>query len=80
MSKVSYYVGSEAYSFDSCLQLKNIPLIAVEENLHNEVRLDFQKKKLPHYGIHDITICDDNGIIACAENFEKIGNLKIVKL
>lgn len=36
MSIVTYQIGKKEYSFESCLQLRGIPLIAVEENLHEE--------------------------------------------
>lgn len=79
MSVVTYKVGAKEYSFESRLQIKGISMIAVEENLNEEVKLDIQKNKPPHYRVHDITLVDDNGRIACAEDFTEIGNLKIVK-
>lgn len=41
--------------------------------------MDILKNEVPKYGLHDISLLDDNGILACAEDFSKIGNLKIVK-
>lgn len=79
MSRVTYFNGSKEYSFDSRLQIDNMSLIAVEENLHEEVRMDFQKRKIPYYGVHDISLFDDNGKIANTVSFSEIGNLKIIK-
>lgn len=79
MSKVTYSIGAIEYSFNTDLQLKDISLLAVEENLHEEVKTDARKKKQQIFGLHDISIIDDNGIIACAKDFKEIGNLTIVK-
>ena len=53
MSKVTYYVGASEYSFYSKLQLKGIPLIAVEENLNYEIKMDILKNEVPKYGLHE---------------------------
>lgn len=80
MSTIKYKMGSEKYTIDSQLQLKGIELIAVEENLNEEIRLDIQKRKLPHYGPpHDIFLNDDNGLSAYTSDLTKIGNLKLKK-
>ena len=44
MSWITYFAGSREYSFESKLQLKDIPLIAVEENLNLEIKLDLKKE------------------------------------
>lgn len=79
MSVVTCKVGAKEYSFESRLQLEVISLIVVEENLNEEVKLDIQKNEPSHYGLHDITLVDDNGWIACAKDFTEIRNLKMVK-
>lgn len=81
MSKIIYKIGSKEYSFSSQLQLKDIPLVAVEENMNEEVRMDIQRRNIitPHSPLHDITLIDDNGIIATAKDFTEIGNLTINK-
>ena len=79
MSRITYHIGSKEYSFDSKLQMKGIPLITVEENLNNEIKLDLKKRGVTKCKVHDIYLSDDNGIIACADDLSKIYNLKIVK-
>lgn len=80
MSIVTYQIGKKEYSFESCLQLRGIPLIAVEENLHEEVKNHIKSLRLttPPFP-NNITVVDDNGIIAVAKDFQEITNLKIVK-
>ena len=56
MSKVTYYVGASKYSSDSKLQLKGTQLIAVEENLNYEIKMDILKNEVPQYGLHDISL------------------------
>lgn len=77
MSIITYKVGAKEYSIESKLQLKDIPLIAVEENLNEEVRLDIQKRELERYGCHDIRLSDDNGLVAVAEDLN-VGKLKLL--
>ena len=80
MSTITYKVGSEEYSFFSHLQLKRISLIAVEQNLIEEIRTDMYKRKVPNYGpMHEITIVDDNGITAVAKDFSEIEALTILE-
>lgn len=78
MSKVIYHVGAKEFSFESKLQLKDIPLLAVEENLNEEVKLDLKRRDATKCNVHDIFLSDDNGIIACIDSFSIIGGLKIV--
>ena len=77
MSIITYKVGAKEYSIESKLQLKDIPLIAVEENLNEEIRLDIQKRKLERYGCRDIRLSDDNGLVAVAEDLN-VGKLKLL--
>ena len=80
MSTVNYKVGSKEYCFDSRIQLKGISLIAVEQNLIEEIKTDMLERNVPKYGpMHDITIVDDNGITAVAKDFKEIGTLTIVR-
>jgi len=79
MSTVTYKNGAKEYSIECSLQLDCISPIAVEENLHELIRLDIQKNSRLHYGVHDITLVDDKGKIAFAKDLSKIGNLIIVK-
>lgn len=77
---MTYKIGASAYSFDSHIQLKQIPLIAVEQNLIEEIKTDKRKRKVPNYGpIREITIVDDNGITAVANDFSECGNLTIIE-
>lgn len=79
MSTITYKIGSEEYTIDSQLQLKEIELIEVEENLNEEVKQDIQKRKLSHRGLpHDIFLCDDNGLTAYIPDFKEIGKLKLI--
>lgn len=77
MSIITYKVGAKEYSIESKLQLKDIPLIAVEENLNEEVKLDIQKRELERYGCRDIRLSDDNGLVAVAEDLN-VGKLKLL--
>ena len=80
MSTITYKVGSNEYSFYSHLQLKGIPLIAVERNLIEEIKNDIHMHEVPKYGpMHEITIVDDNGITAVANDFSELGTLKIIE-
>lgn len=80
MSKITYKVGSKNYSFYSNLQLKGIPSIAVEQNLIEEIETDMHRRRAPKYGpMHEITIVDDNGITAVADDFSELGTLTIIK-
>jgi len=76
MSTVLFKAGSKDFSFESRIQLKGIPLIAVEENLNEEVKSYIQKNNIPHSMIHDISIIDDNGNRAFIQDFGTIGNLR----
>lgn len=81
MSTITYKVGSKEYSLCSNLQLKGISLIAVEQNLIEEIKTDMHKRKMPNMGpMHEITIIDDNGITAVAKDFSEFANLTIVEL
>lgn len=80
MSTIKYKMGSKEYTIDSQLQLKGIELIAVEENLNEEIKQDIKKRKLPHYGPpHEIFLNDDNSLTAYAPDLTKIDNLKLIK-
>lgn len=74
MSTIIYKIGSKEFSFNSRIQLKKIPLIAVEENVMEEIRLDIQKRPKSYGKVHDITLLDDNGLIAYAKHTD-IGEL-----
>lgn len=76
MSKVTYHVGTKEYTFDSNLQLKEIPFIAVEENLNHEIKLDIHKRNIPQQKVHSISIVDDNGLKAHVKDFTEIDTLK----
>lgn len=78
MSIVTYHAGSKEFSFNSRIHLKDVPLLAVEENLNEEVKLDLKKRGITDPKVHDISICDDNET-ASIESFSKIGSLKIIK-
>ena len=79
MSWITYFAGSREYSFESKLQLKDIPLIAVEENLNLEIKLDLKKRGDVYRKVHNISLSDDNGMVGYANNLSEIGNLKIIK-
>ncbi len=79
MSWITYFAGSREYSFESKLQLKDIPLIAVEENLNLEIKLDLKKRGDVYCKVHNISLSDDNGMVGYANNLSEIGNLKIIK-
>lgn len=79
MSWITYFAGSREYSFESKLQLKDIPLIAVEENLNLEIKLDLKKRGDVYSKVHNISLSDDNGMVGYANNLSEIGNLKIIK-
>ena len=76
MSVVKYKVGSEEHSFSTDLQIAN--LLAVEtfliEEIKNNMRLNDVKGIM-----HDISIVDDNGIMAEAKDFKDTGKL-IIKM
>ena len=74
MSTIIYKIGSEEFSIKSRIQLKDIPSIAVEENVIEEIRSDIIKRSSLHGIVHDITLLDDNGLIAYAKHTD-IGEL-----
>lgn len=80
MSTITYKVGSKEYSFHSRLQLKGISLLAVEQNLIEEIKEDMHRHKVSKFGpMHEITIVDDNGITAIANDFSELGTLTIIE-
>ena len=76
MSIVKYKIGAEEHSFNTDLQVAN--LLAVEtfliEEIKNNMRLNDVKGIM-----HDISIVDDNGIMAVANDFKDTGKL-IIKM
>lgn len=80
LSTITYKVGTNEYSFYSHLQLKGISLLAVEQNLIEEIKTDMHRREVPKHGpMYEITIVDDNGITAVASNFSKLGTLTIIE-
>lgn len=80
MSIVTYQMGTKVYTFQSNIQLQNISLIAVEENLHEEVKkhiisLNLKNRPKPK----NITIIDDNSKKAFIIDFTEIAKLEIVE-
>lgn len=81
MSVVHYKIGPKEYSFESHIQTLCISPMAVEENLHEEVKRDIQKRNLKlAIPPRDIILCDDNGHIATIKDFQEIGNIQIKDL
>lgn len=74
MSKVKYKIGSVEHLFNTEMQVAN--LLAVETFLIEEIKTNMSRNGLEGI-IHDITIEDDNGIIAEAKDFKDVGKLKI---
>jgi len=76
MSIVKYKIGAQEHSFSTDLQIAN--LLAVEtfliEEIKNNMRLNDVKGIM-----HDISIVDDNGIMAVANDFKDTGKL-IIKM
>ena len=77
MSTVKYKIGSEEHSFSTEIQIAN--LLAVETFLIEEIKNSMRLKGIEGI-IHDISIEDDNGILAKAKDFRDVGNLKIVMI
>ncbi len=74
MSVVKYKVGAEEHSFSADLQVAN--LLAVETFLIEEIKNDMRLNDVKGI-MHDISILDNNGILAEANDFREIGKLKI---
>lgn len=79
MSKVTYQVGSKEYSFSTELQIrpyiKNV--LALETILIEEIKNHKHANSITGI-MHDVTLTDENGLVACAKNFESNNeNLKI---
>lgn len=80
MSIVTYQMGTKVYTFQSNIQLQNISLIAVEENLHEEVKKHIISLNLKnHPKPKNITIIDDNSKKAFVKDFTEIAKLEIVE-
>lgn len=67
MSKVNYRVGKKMYSFSTDLQISN--LLAVETCLIEEIKNNMRKNDVQGV-MQDITLMDDNGLIASAKDFK----------
>ena len=78
MSTITYHIGSKEYTFYSNIQLKDIPLIAVEENLNNEIKIDLKKRGIHDCIVRNIVLSDDNGIKASVDSLSEIGKLKLI--
>ena len=74
MSIVKYKVGSKDYSFCTELQIAN--MLAVETVLIEEIKNHMCLNDVKGI-MHDISIEDDNGILAEANDFKDICNLNI---
>lgn len=68
MSKITYKIGRKRYSFDSDLQIVN--MLAVETCLIDEIKKNMKENSIKGI-IHDVTITDENGIIASANDFKQ---------
>ena len=78
MGKVTCKLGDKNYSFNTNIQLTN--LVEAETLLHEEIKSIIRElKSTGETSVypHDLEIKDDNGLVAFAESFENIGNLKI---
>ena len=74
MSRVKYKVGSKEYFFKTDLQIAN--LLAVETCLVDEIKDNMRLNNLNGI-MHDISIEDENGLIANAKDFSEVGKLKL---
>lgn len=77
MSKVTYKVGNKEFLFETNLQIVN--LLAVETCLIEEIKKHKLKNNIAGK-IKDIVFQDDNGLVAVANDFEKIDTLTIVNI
>ena len=77
MSVVKYTVGNKEYSFQTTLQVAN--LLAVETALIEEIKTSMRSNQVNGI-MHDISIEDDNGLLAEAKDFNSIGKLTIKEI
>lgn len=79
MSTVKYKMGTQEFSFESDISLKNMSEISVETNVHEEIKNEIEKhiENNKKY-IHDIIILDGDQT-ASIKDFTQINTLKITK-